>query len=335
MANRNGAVTIAARSIRPLAIALIVVVAAAAAARGDWLVLTSGDEIETKGAWAVQGPKIVFTSTRGVLSSVRTSEVNVESSRALTAKKLEEASKVTAKPTPTPKRPPVLVLTDKDFAKEPTPAAGAEGVEAAAGEAPAEGEEGAPAAAPAAPAAEAASQAAVSAAAAPANAPAAAAAARAAGTAAPARITQPIVVPATDSLETRVAYQMPGPPALRLTSWSARPTGDDQLSIFGAVQNVGGRVAAAVEVTVTLFDSEGARIGSAQAAVSSTALMPNTQADFEARFDGSPNFAEVQFVARTTEIELSKPPNGGELDEPVGDEPHATARSAAPARPRS
>jgi alanine-alpha-ketoisovalerate/valine-pyruvate aminotransferase len=143
------------------------------------------------------------------------------------------------------------------------------------------------------------------------------------------------VVPSSDSVETRVAHQMPGPPALRITSWSARPTGDDQLSIFGTVQNVGGRVAAAVDIAVTLFDSEGERIGSAEAVVSSTALMPNVQVDFEARFDDSPNFAEVQFVAKTTEIELSRPANSGELDEPVGDEPHATGRTEARAKPRS
>jgi hypothetical protein len=327
MANVKGAVTSAVTSMRRAAIALTVVVAAAAAARGDWLVLASGEEIETKGAWTIDGPKIVFTTTRGVLSSVRASEVNIESSRALTAKKLEEASKVTVAPAPTPKRTPVLVLTDKDFPKEPTPAAAVEGA-AVSGEVAAEDAQGAP---PAAPAAVPGSQAPASAAAQSAD---ATAAARPAAAPAPARNTQPVVVPASDSVETRVAHQMPGPSALRITSWSARPTGEDQLSIFGNVQNVGGRVAAAVVVTVTLFDSEGARIGSAEAAMSSTALMPNVQADFEARFDSSPNFAEVQFMAETTEIELSKPENGGELDEPVDDEPHATATGAA-AKPRS
>jgi hypothetical protein len=333
MANVNRPVAIAAGSIRRAAFALSVVLTAAgaSAAHGDWLVLTSGEAIETKGTWTVEGPKVVFTSTRGVLSSVRTSEVNVESSRALTAKKLEEATKGTAVPTPTPKRTPVLVLTDKDFAKTPTPAAAGEGAAEGTEEAAPEGAEAAPGTAPAE---ETGPQASAGAASAPANAAAQSAAAKA-GTASPARITKPIVVPASDSIETRVAHQMPGPPALRITSWSARPTGDDQLSIFGSVQNVGGRVAAAVDVTVTLFDSEGARLGSAGAAVSSTALMPNVQADFEARFDGNPNFAEVQFVTKTTEIELSKPADGSELDEPVGDEPHATARTGAPAKPRS
>src|SRR6185436_1347081 len=80
---------------------------------------------------------------------------------------------------------------------------------------------------------------------------------------------QPVVVPAADSLETRVAHQMPGPPALRVTSWSARPTGEDLLSIFGTVQNVGSRVTAAITVEVTLFDSEGTKIGTEEGVVSS------------------------------------------------------------------
>jgi hypothetical protein len=143
----------------------------------------------------------------------------------------------------------------------------------------------------------------------------------------------PIVVPSTDGLETRVAHQMPGPPSLRVSSWSARPTGEDQLSIFGSVVNSGSRVTAAINVAVTLFDSEGARVGSTEALVSSTALMPNAQADFEARFPGESNFAEVQFALKTVELELGDPVDGEELDEPVGDEPHATARAGA--RPRS
>ena len=331
--NVKRTVTISAVAKRPVAIlAMSAVLAAAGAARGDWLVLTSGDPIETKGAWTLEGPKVIFTTTRGVLASVRASDVNVDASRELTAKKLEEATRVEEPPAPAPKQTPVLVLTDKDFEKAPTPAAvPADGAEAPPGEAPP-----ASAAAPGAPGATAPAAApgaeanAGSAAAQPASPPAAARAA------APRQLTQPAVVPPSDSLETRVAHQMPGPPALRVTSWSARPTGEDQLSIFGAVQNVGGRVAAAVDVAVTLFDSEGTLIETAEAVVSSTALMPDLQADFEAKFEGNPNFAEVQFVVKTVEIELSKPENEGELDEPVGDEPHATARtSVAKPKPRS
>ena len=142
-------------------------------------------------------------------------------------------------------------------------------------------------------------------------------------------------MPAADSLETRVAHQMPGPPALRIASWSARPTGDDQLSIFGEVVNVGSRVTAAINVAVTLIDSEGRAIGSAEALVSSTALMPNAQADFEARFAGDTNFAEIQFTSRRSSSSSASPRTMGELDEPVGDEPHATEKTAAKPRPPS
>ena len=172
----------------------------------------------------------------------------------VTAKKLEEATRVEEPAAPAPKRTPVLVLTDKDFEKTPPPAA-VDGAAAPSGEAaPASAAETgapeatAPAAAPGAPASPG------SAAAQPASAPAAAPAVAAKP------ITQPIAVPSSDALETRVAHQMPGPPMLRITSWSARPTGEDQLSIFGTVQNVGSRVTAAVDVAVTLFDSEGTRI---------------------------------------------------------------------------
>ena len=133
--NAERTVTIAAGSKRRAAtIAMGVVFAVAGAARGDWLVLTSGDPIETKGAWTLEGQKVIFTTKRGVLASVRASEVNVDASRTLTAKKLEEATKVEEPPAPAPKRTPVLVLTDKDFEKTP-PAAAADGAAAPSGEA--------------------------------------------------------------------------------------------------------------------------------------------------------------------------------------------------------
>ncbi len=318
-------VTIARVSIRRAAVVLSVALAVAGAAHGDWLVLTSGEAIETKGAWTVQGSKVVFTSKGGVLSSVRASEVNVDSSRALTAKK-SEATKVVAS-APAPKQAPVLVLTDKDFSKAVAPPApAAEGAvdgaaKAASGEAVIEGEAGAPAST--APAAAGAAETAASALAAPSQ-PVAAP---------PAPLSKRAIVPSTDSLETRVAYQMPSPPALRITSWSARPTGDEQLSIFGVALNTGARVTAAVDIAVALIDSEGRQIESAVAMVSSTALMPNAQADFEAKFEGEPNFAEIQFSVRTVEVEMSNPANDGRLEEPVGDEPHATSRTSA-AKPK-
>src|SRR5262249_20199399 len=82
---------------RPLLSTAVVVTAmlcGVGTTQADWLVLRSGDQVETRGEWKVEGPKVVFTSTRGVLSSVRASEVDVDASRALTAKKHEEANRV-------------------------------------------------------------------------------------------------------------------------------------------------------------------------------------------------------------------------------------------------
>ena len=307
-----------------------VVLAFAGAARGDWLVLASGEAIETKGAWTLEGSKVIFTTTRGVLASVRATEVNVDSSRALTAKKLEEATKVDEARRPRAEAD-ASAGAHRQGLREGAAAAARRSRGAVRGGSTSETAAAAGAPAAAAPAAAPEAQATTgSAPAQPASEPAAA------RVAVPRQLTKPMVVPSSDSLETRVAHQMPGPPALRVTSWSARPTGEDQLSIFGVVQNVGGRVTAAVDVGVTLFDSEGTRIESAEAVVSTTALMPNVQADFEAKFEGNPNFAEVEFVVKTVEIELSKPANEGALDEPVDDEPHATARtSVAKPKPRS
>lgn len=295
----------AARSRRATFVLTVLLVVAAGAAQGDWLVLASGEAVETKGPWTVEGRKIVFTSTRGVLSSVRASSVDVDSSRELTTKKQEEASRVVV-PVPTPKRTPVLVLTDADFAKKPAApdaagtTAGEPGVESAAAR-------------------------------------------------------EPVVVPAADSIESRLARQMPGAPALQIMSWSARPTGEDQLSIFGTVQNVGSLVTAAITIGVKLIDSEGAAIGTREGAVTATALMPGAQADFEARFEGDPNFSIVEFTVDTVQLEIGRPEGGEELEQPLeeqpaeeepadapprgertaaparGDEPHARAERSAPA----
>ncbi|MDX1382502.1 MAG: FxLYD domain-containing protein [Thermoanaerobaculia bacterium] len=103
---------------------------AAAPAGADWLVSTNGERMETRGEWKVEGRRILYTSTRGTLSSIRLTEVDVEASRALT----EEMKSGVAAPevVPEPERAePVLRLTDADFpAPEPSappPVEGAEG----------------------------------------------------------------------------------------------------------------------------------------------------------------------------------------------------------------
>jgi hypothetical protein len=283
----------AERSGRALISLAVVLVAATGAAHGDWLVLTSGETLETKGPWTLEGQKVVFTSTRGVLSSIRASSVNVESSRDLTTRKQEEATRVVVVEPP-PKREAVLVLTDADFKPAAAPAVAGAGVAPAAAES--------------------------------------------------AAVAQPIVVPAADSLETRIARQMPGAPMIQIMNWSARPTGVDRLSIFGSLQNVGSLVAAAITVTVKLIDSEGVPLGSADATLSSSALMPGVQAELEAQFEGTPNFATIEFAAKSVDLQVGRPERGdqpaaeGEQPEqpsdqrPGGDQPGREQPSGAPAR---
>lgn len=51
-----------------------------AAAQADWLVLQTGQRIETKGAWTVKGKQVVYTTPEKLLRSLRLSEVNLEAS---------------------------------------------------------------------------------------------------------------------------------------------------------------------------------------------------------------------------------------------------------------
>ncbi|MEO8195461.1 MAG: hypothetical protein ABI689_01935 [Thermoanaerobaculia bacterium] len=63
---------------------------AAAPARGDWLILASGERIETKGPWKVKGKQIVYTASDKTLRSLRLSDVDVTASTR--ASSLEPAS---------------------------------------------------------------------------------------------------------------------------------------------------------------------------------------------------------------------------------------------------
>lgn len=128
-----------AKTIRRLRAAgvLVLCAAAAAPAAADWLVLTDGSRVETRGPWEVRGGLLVFTLPNGTLSSLRASEADLEASREATA----EAARPPAPPPPEPPRPKArVVLTEKDLPTvvQPSTAGGS----AADGEA-AEGEEAA------------------------------------------------------------------------------------------------------------------------------------------------------------------------------------------------
>lgn len=51
----------------------------------DWLVLRSGQRIETRGAWEVRGRQVVFTSRTGVLQALPLADVDIDASRNATA----------------------------------------------------------------------------------------------------------------------------------------------------------------------------------------------------------------------------------------------------------
>jgi hypothetical protein len=123
---------------RPIAAALAVAavaLATASPAPADWLVLKDGAKVETKGAWRVDGRRILFDLPNGTLSMIRADQVDLDKSAVATA----EARAVSAgeKPAPPPKKEPVLVLTEKDI--PPSPAAVAEAAATAEGEAKKEG----------------------------------------------------------------------------------------------------------------------------------------------------------------------------------------------------
>ncbi len=97
-----------------------------AAAPADWLVTTSGDRIETRGPWRIEGGRVVFELPNRSLSSIRTSELDLEASRLAT----ESAKRPIAQTATTPATPAIgteepkaaLVLTSDNIAAAPAPA---------------------------------------------------------------------------------------------------------------------------------------------------------------------------------------------------------------------
>ena len=105
----------------PLVVLLPLLLAAGSAA-ADWLQLHDGSRVQTRGAWEVQGARVVFTLPNGTLGSVPAGQVDLEASAQVT----REALAPKPLPTPTPRRPAVLTLTDGDLpaaSRSPEPAA--------------------------------------------------------------------------------------------------------------------------------------------------------------------------------------------------------------------
>jgi hypothetical protein len=103
--------------VKPGRTALILLAAALAAGplAADWLVLTDGTRLETRGAWEERGRLVVFTATDGTLASLRLEGVDLEASRRATAEAAQPAAPAPAAPAAEP-RQATFVLTDDDVA---------------------------------------------------------------------------------------------------------------------------------------------------------------------------------------------------------------------------
>lgn len=94
-------------------------------AYADWLVLSSGERVETRGPWVTEGEVILFTSMGGLYSSVPLPSVDLESSRETTARGVASGGRGAPAIEPEKaKKAPVLVLVDGDVSRwtgaEPT-----------------------------------------------------------------------------------------------------------------------------------------------------------------------------------------------------------------------
>ena len=85
----------------------------ASPAHADWLVTRDGARIETKGAWKVDGRRVLFTVPNGTLSMIRTDEVDLDQSALVTTQARE--APVAPVPVVKEKKEPVLRLTEKDI----------------------------------------------------------------------------------------------------------------------------------------------------------------------------------------------------------------------------
>ena len=103
--------------VKPGRTALILFAAALAAGplAADWLVLTDGTRLETRGAWEERGRLVVFTTTDGTLASLRLEGVDLEASRLATAEAAQPSAPAPTAPAAEP-RQAAFVLTDADVA---------------------------------------------------------------------------------------------------------------------------------------------------------------------------------------------------------------------------
>ena len=101
------------KAVTSTAILAVAGMMAPGAACADWLVTRDGARIETKGAWKVDGRRVLFTMPNGTLSTIRTEEINLDQS-ALVTTQIREAL-LHPVPLVKEKKEPVMRLTEKDI----------------------------------------------------------------------------------------------------------------------------------------------------------------------------------------------------------------------------
>lgn len=80
----------------------------------DWLVMKDGSRVETRAAWRVEGPTVVFEMPDGTLASIKADEVDLPASEQATLSADREATQPSTAETPETKQKAVFVLTDAD-----------------------------------------------------------------------------------------------------------------------------------------------------------------------------------------------------------------------------
>lgn len=258
----------------------VLLLGGAGLASADWLVTTDGELIETRGAWRVEGSRVVFAAANGTLTAVRASSIDFPATEAYAA---ELAAPVVAPPAPAE---PVLVLTERDVprvrtaepvepvepgAAETEAGPDAEGTDATATAAAEDGESAEPTseATPSAPEATAT--------------PAPAAEGESADKAA-----APPAKPATQSTQAL-------PSEVTVTSWQEQSL-DTGVRFIGTLANDSKAFATQLRVEVALYDEAGRLIETKRASLARNSISPGRSTTFDVSFPGVFAYGEVRFT---------------------------------------
>lgn len=98
---------------------LVVGVLLCQVAGADWLITTDGQAIQTKGAWKVEGPLVLFTNAQGEPRSLHRGTLDLERSKRVTTLALNSRNRDStgSPPSERPSKKTGLVVTDNDIRK--------------------------------------------------------------------------------------------------------------------------------------------------------------------------------------------------------------------------